>query len=261
MKMNYKFLLYIDILGFSDLVNNNPVKVREIYDVVNNLNVHKHDAFQTIIFSDTILVYNRYEANILRDKQNVVMYMIEFVQDLLFRGSLIDLNFRAIITYGQFEHYKLENSECYYGKSLISAYRQEKDINGIGLFLDSKLEEFNRFYQSCSYNTELNFVFLLKTILKIESYTKGQLPLPSILIEPTYDYCWLEDEITILKKYFFTLNQDIHPKIRAKYLQTYQFYRKLMPSIFEQLEKTDFSMNTINPEVNWDNQKSGRFRF
>lgn len=256
--MNEKFLLYIDILGFSELVIQYPEKVREIYNVVNNLNVHKHDAFQTIIFSDTILVYNKYETNLLHDKQYVVMYMIEFVQDLLFRGNLIDLNFRAIITHGEFEHFKLENTECYYGKSLISAYRYEKEINGVGLFLDSELVIYNQIFKSCRYNSELNFVFLFQAIFRLNNYTEGQLPLPSSLIEPTLEFCWLEDEISILRKYFITLNQHENPKVRAKYLQTYQFYRKLMPYIFEQLEKTDFSMKTINPEVDWEEQKSGR---
>ena len=91
--MKEKFLLYIDILGFSDLVQRNPDKVKEIYNIVNKLNVYKHDAFQTIIFSDTILVYNKHEANSIRDKEYVVMYMIEFAQDLIFKGNSIDLNF------------------------------------------------------------------------------------------------------------------------------------------------------------------------
>jgi len=254
-RMNEKFLLYIDILGFSELVIQHPEKVREIYNVVNKLNVHRHDAFQTIIFSDTILVYNKYETDSLHDKQYVVMYMIEFVQDLLFRGNLIDLNFRSIITYGEFEHFKLEHTECYYGKSLISAYRHEKEINGVGLFLDSKLEVYNEIYKSCRYNSELNFVFLFRTILSLKFFTDDQLPLPSSLIEPAFEFCWLEDEISILRKYFIALNQHENPRVRAKYLQTYQFYRKLMPYTFEQLEKENFSMKTINTEVDWEMQR------
>jgi hypothetical protein len=54
-----KYLLYIDILGFSDLVQNDPHQIERIYGVLDSLNVHRHDVFRTIVFSDTVLVYNR----------------------------------------------------------------------------------------------------------------------------------------------------------------------------------------------------------
>lgn len=253
--MKEKFLLYIDILGFSDLVNKQPGKVKELYEVVNHLNVHKHDAFQTIIFSDTILVYNKFDTETLCDKEYIVMYMIEFIQDLLFKGSSIDLNFRAILTYGEFEHFKLENVECYYGKALIEAYSKEKEINGIGLFIDNDLDEkYNQIFQSYEYNNELNFVFLFQTILRLKFHYDEILPLPSDLIESTYDFIWLPSEISILKKYFIQLNEHENPRVRAKYLQTYQFYRNIMPKIFQHLETTAFSIKTINSEIDWDKQ-------
>jgi hypothetical protein len=251
--MKEKFLLYIDILGFSDLVQKNPEKVREIYNIVNKLNVHKHDAFQTIIFSDTILVYNKVEAESIQDKKYITMYMIEFVQDLIFKGLSIDLNFRAVLTFGEFEHYNLENAECYYGKSLISAYLKEKEINGIGLFMDSDLEVYNDIYKFCTYNSEMNFIFLFQTLLRIKTYGL-EFPIPNELIEPTYEFCWLEDEITLLRKYYKNSNSHESPKVRAKYLQTYLYYRNLLPSIFQQLEMNDFSMKTVNSEVDWSLQ-------
>jgi hypothetical protein len=48
------------------------------------------------------------------------------------------------------------------------------------------------------------------------------------------------------------LTSNKNPKVRAKYLQTYQFYRMKMPSIFEQLEINDFSLTTINPDIKWN---------
>jgi hypothetical protein len=255
--MQEKFLLYIDILGFSDLVNKEPQKIREIYDVVDRLNVHKHDAFQTIIFSDTILAYNKIDPKTLDDKENIVMYMVEFVQDLLLKGNSINLNFRAILTFGKFEHFKLENIDCYYGNSLIYAYLREKDINGVGLYLDKKIKCYNQIFKTCTYNSELDFVFLLQTISHLKFLTNDELPLPSGLIETTYEFCWLEQEIDILKKYFNSLNKHENPKIRAKYLQTYQYYKNMIPNILDQLEKTDFSMKTINSEVDWNEQTNG----
>jgi hypothetical protein len=47
--INNKYLLYIDILGFSDMVKNDYMKINKLFDHVNSLNVHRHTAFQTIV--------------------------------------------------------------------------------------------------------------------------------------------------------------------------------------------------------------------
>ena len=53
-----KYLLYIEILGFTELVQNGFQKVDALYNVINEINAHQHIAFQVICFSDTLLVYN-----------------------------------------------------------------------------------------------------------------------------------------------------------------------------------------------------------
>lgn len=56
--MTDRILLYIDILGFSDMTRKDPRKVARVYAILNRLNSHQHDSFKTIVFSDTVLVYN-----------------------------------------------------------------------------------------------------------------------------------------------------------------------------------------------------------
>jgi hypothetical protein len=41
-----RFLLYIDILNFSNLVAQKG-KVEELYEIINRLHVHRHDVFTT----------------------------------------------------------------------------------------------------------------------------------------------------------------------------------------------------------------------
>lgn len=127
------------------------------------------------------------------------MYMCEFAQDLIFRGSPLNLNFRAILTHGEFEYYKLQNTECYYGKSLIDAYLREKEINGIGLFMDTALEKYNNIFKTTKYSHDLNFVYIFQTIVRLNQLMGGELPLPVGLIDEFPD---LKDEINILEKYF-----------------------------------------------------------
>ena len=103
----------------------------------------------------------------------------------------------------------------------------------------------------------MNFVFLFQTLLRIKTFGL-ELPIPNVLIETTYEYCWLEDEISLLCKYYKNSISNDNPKVRAKYLQTYQFYRGLLPRVFELLESNDFSMKTINSEIDWAFQSGGR---
>lgn len=44
------FFLYLDILGFTDLVKEGSERIDDLYEVIASLNVHKHDAFKVIVF-------------------------------------------------------------------------------------------------------------------------------------------------------------------------------------------------------------------
>ena len=76
--MKHKYLLYIDILGFADLVNESQADVRRLYKILEGLNCHKHDAFQVIVFSDTILIYNKFDTFLKHEHEYAVMFLIEF---------------------------------------------------------------------------------------------------------------------------------------------------------------------------------------
>src|SRR5258706_9859405 len=77
-----RFLLYIDILGFAQMSRSEPRKVARVYSILDSLNVHRHDMFKTIVFSDTILVYNLQLASSKSERDYLVWYLIEFAEDL-----------------------------------------------------------------------------------------------------------------------------------------------------------------------------------
>lgn len=54
--MAERFFLYIDILGFKELINDKSA-VTELYQIIDSLNVHGDGDFTCIVFSDTIVVY------------------------------------------------------------------------------------------------------------------------------------------------------------------------------------------------------------
>jgi hypothetical protein len=112
-----RYFLYIDILGFADLVLKQPERVKDLYEIVSTLNAHRHQSFGTIVFSDTILVYPKIELNAGQQTDAyLVMYLCEFAQDLLYRLANRNIWFRAILTQGKFTHYLIIDPallECY----------------------------------------------------------------------------------------------------------------------------------------------------
>ena len=105
--MRDEYLLYIDILGFTELAESSSDRVEDLYRVIASLNVHEHPDFATIVFSDTILVHCATNVRSEDSRRYVVMYLCEFAQDLLVRLCGRGVTFRAVLTYGAFEHYYL----------------------------------------------------------------------------------------------------------------------------------------------------------
>ena len=154
-----KILLYIDVLGFSELVKSDSKRVDEIYQIIDSLNVHMHPDFNTIVFSDTILVYNNVNFKSCLDREYIVMYLCEFAQNLMYRLIGSGMFFRAILSFGDFQHYKLRNIEAFYGTVLINSYNDEKDINCCGLLIDKECQKYNKIFPTGSYNKDYDFVY------------------------------------------------------------------------------------------------------
>jgi hypothetical protein len=185
------------------------------------------------------------------------MYSCEFVQNLLFRCKSKNLNvpFRAILSYGEFEYYKLENLSCYHGKALIESYKKEKSINGVGLFISRDILKYNKVFKTIKYDEDLNYVFLTERIASYYDFFKGETPIPRELIEDSFEYYGLPDEIDIIKSYFVESTSNENPGVRSKYLQTYSFFKLKFPELITKLELANFDYKTINDEVNWEEQR------
>ncbi len=143
---NLKYLLYIDILGFSNLAKTDYNKVNELFAAIDSLNAHQHPGFQTVAFSDTILIFNKSLPITQYDHEYFVMFCCEFAQDLTFKCRKLDIQFRAILTCGEFSYEKLSNIEAYHGNALITSYLKEKEIIGLGLFIDKEISHYNKIF-------------------------------------------------------------------------------------------------------------------
>jgi hypothetical protein len=182
---NDRYLLYIDILGFSDLVTADSRKVHDLYEVIASLNVHKHPSFQAIVFSDTILVYNTHRPTTAYDRHYLVMYLCEFAQDLQDRLTGRGIVFRAVLVHGEFMHYELNSVPCFFGTALINAYRSEKQIPAIGLFTEHSIVPDSDIFQTTPFNDRYDFVFITQTLETIENEHGGIFPIDRFYLEET----------------------------------------------------------------------------
>jgi hypothetical protein len=246
-----KYLLYIDILGFSELVGRNSEGIDEIYSIVDSLNVHKHNGFRTIVFSDTILVYNIHNPSNDDKHSYFVMFACEFAQDLLHRFIGKERFFRAILTYGEFEHYDLKNIECFYGPTLVSSHNKEKTIQSHGLFIDGASNRHNRIFKTAPYDESLNFVYLAQILDRVSFYAQDGFPIDAFLLQNTCDVHDLIPEIRYLQDVYHLMQKHSDPKVRTKHLTVWNYYRSRYQTIVDELERHNFRPEFISPKHNW----------
>jgi len=239
-----KFLLYIDILGFTEMAIKEPRKVERIFATIDSLNVHQHGAFKTIVFSDTILVYNNQPAVTDEEKNYLVWYLIEFAEDLDHRLTGQDVYFRAIITSGKFKHYQLENVECFFGQALINAYLQEKDIPAIGLFIDAACNAHNEYFRVEPFGNGLFFVYLNRALESLHEMNGGKYPVidPSIL---AMEFPYLPWQVRFLKDIYQQMRTHKDAKVRSKSLATWDFYKRRYDTMLTALEHGGFVLSSL----------------
>jgi hypothetical protein len=176
-----KYLLYIDILGFSNLVRERGA-VGRLYKTIDSLNVHRHHAFRTIAFSDTLLVYNITNPETKDDCHYFIMYLCEFAQDLFYRLVGRDIHFRGYLTLGDFIVADFKNLNAFYGGALIEAYEREKQIESTGLFIDNNILGDCDIFHFEKYDERCSYVYLMQSLDTITFPDDSGYPVDPILV-------------------------------------------------------------------------------
>ena len=235
--------LYIDILGFENLVRTKPDKVNEIFEVFDTLKVHKHFALQTVVFSDTILVFNKDES---WPVHYYCTYLVEYTQELFYRLTSINVYFKAILTLGDFNYSRLRHIEAYYGLPLIDANKDEKLLDGFGLFVDRNVSGEVIIFDKVDFDEKYEYVLLCQSVINLYKNTKGILPInPNLFIE-TDTYHRIDDDLRFFREIEFLKNQYPLARVRGKYQKVYDIYRNVMPLFFKAFEKDGFLPFTLN---------------
>ena len=249
--MQQKFLLYIDILGFSEMVTDAD-RIRSLYAVIDSLNAHKHDCFKTIVFSDTILVYSTLGPTDNENRNYLVWYAIEFAEDLHHRLVGTGVYFRAVLTFGEFDHYNLPNTECFFGKALVDAYYSEKKLPAIGLFIDDICQQHNKYFRTANFIPNRRFVYLTRSLERLNETSQGNLPVDPLYIDSSQDFPHILWDLRFLRDMSVQMRDHPAPSVRAKYLATWDLYHKRYTDIIDALRPENFEPDTICPSGDWD---------
>ncbi len=249
--MNEHYLLYIDVLGFRDLVETAPKRVEDLFEIVASLNVRKHGNFAAIAFSDTLLVHNVTLPSNDGDRRYLVMYLCEFFRDLLHRVAGRGISLRAVLTYGLFQHYQLNATPYFYGPALNHAYTIEKSLNITGLLMDEHCHRYSNVFSSRPLDNEWHYVFVTQGLDEWEDHYAAMMPLPRVIVDDT-DLGWeLGPEIETLA---FSAHQVLghrDARVREKHFATLQQYRNRYAKCFAVLESTGFKMEAVSAEFEW----------
>ena len=254
--MNAKYLLYIDILGFAAIAGSDSERVMRLYSIIDSLNVHRHDGFRTIVFSDTILVYNDFTPRDEHEHEYAVMFQCEFAQDLLVRLVGQDVYFRALLDYGEFSHDRLTNIESFFGPALVRSYQREKQLQAVGLFATAACVARNRVFPTERFQEDLYFVFLNQSLERLQVNTGGQLPSDPIYVGNTDDYYRILWDLSFLASVHRHMREHPEQRVRAKHLATYDLYRRRYPHLLAAFESAGFQPECICPTHDWSREKA-----
>ena len=145
MEVQNHIVLFLDILGYSNIISNCKDKQMEnyyldkIHSIMSNLsrfiekrhiyidqqndNLHL-SRFRSLLFSDNILFFAPYKNEI--DKDNLYMNLLFGLSEFLVRYAKEDIFFRGGITAGNL--YYDENLHFVFGSGLVKAYTLESSV-------------------------------------------------------------------------------------------------------------------------------------
>lgn len=252
-KLKSRFLLYIDLLGFSEIVRTRPQVIPELFRVLDRSNAHKHGDFGVVQFSDTVLIYSRPDKYSDKDKRYCTMYLCEFAQEiqymLLGRNAFI----RALITYGPFADtgptpssgYK--HIRAFWGNALVRAYQAEKGIQAVGLFVDKTVKPFMDIFQTHHYDKKSGIWFadtatsLRGMFFEGSDFCYAEAAIPASGTEALVAY-----DLFYLRQLFRHAHDgSLSPSVRNKYLTTWEFYRQKYSGLTVALEQANFDFDKV----------------
>jgi hypothetical protein len=240
-----RVFLYIDILGFENLVREKSNKVEYIFQTFNGLKVFRNHDLRTVVFSDTILVFNKEENKPLNFYYE---YLVEYAQELFYRLAIVNVYYRGIITYGEFDFTQLANIQSYYGLALIESYKAEKNkkLKGFGLYIDKQISNNIITFSKIDISDNFDYIILCQSITNLYSFTQGKLPVDIRMLIDIDDFSRIDEELRFFREIDYLRKNHPESRVRAKYQKVYSIYKSILPLFFKKFAKDGFLPEIFN---------------
>lgn len=225
-----KYLLYLDILGFSEYVKKQGTEA--IYNIVKELLSYikiwteANTNFEVIYFSDSFIFYQK-EAQFI---DTAFIDIIGIAQDIFIFFLSREIPVRGAITFGEFFVEQNDDSkhQIYYGKALVEAHKAEQRENWIGITIEKSAIS--------PVTKEIYYDFLNNSLLKSNSQHYLLKPFHHINGYKWHDidiYEDLENEVKAIqyienKVKSFTNKFDYTSRVASKYFNTNQFFYSII---------------------------------
>ena len=245
--MKTDFLLYLDILGFEQISTSCDPKVELIYTTLLETKKRRDSTYKVVIFSDTVLVQNIG----LEDPLYSLMYLCEFFIVLQYKLSKLSMFLRGVIYHG---HYTMENREgveVFWGPAINAAYRAEKVIKAVGLFMHKNCLQWNGIHRLTPYNENYSFVQTLLGVVAHIEYAPGGIEVDKFVLQQTDYLCHLVDDVKLLNQFSYLRHHAENECIREKHEATWQLIRVYNALLLDALEKENFDLCIVNDEYEW----------
>lgn len=159
-----KFVAYLDILGFKELINSAPLsevrkKLDYLISLLNQSAVSYNDSLDIIRFSDSIILISKTDS--LADFDTLILCIMH-IQTHAIQS---EIPIKGSISFGEIIYEK--EISLLLGKPVINAYLLQEEIKFIGVVIDSKAHE------------QLDRFLLTKNCKSKEYIIKGSIPTKS----------------------------------------------------------------------------------
>jgi hypothetical protein len=243
------YLLYVDLLGSGTLVEKSG-SADGLCGIIDSLDAHRPDAFKTVVFPYTALSYTTLPPTDADTRQHLVMYLCEFAQNLFYRLVGRGWHIRAYLARGAFSHRRLENVDAFCGETLVRARRRESEIQCTGLFIDDDvLPDCDKFFTT-PFDSRCHFVHLMQSLENL-GFGNIPYPIPTGLIASGELARFLAYDVTYLRSVHANANrQSLSPRVRVKYLSTWQMIGARHRALLDTLERNNFDPRSV-ADLDW----------
>jgi hypothetical protein len=126
--------------------------------------------------------------------------------------------------------------DVFYGDALIEAYRAEKAIQAMGLFMSNRVVAYSDIFETKRFNPNCHFAYIMQSLQGV-SFKRADYPIDPVLLLDNDQIWFVAYDIRYLQVIHGHKNDSaLSPRVRKKYETTWRFLQKQLGGFMSALE-------------------------